>query len=697
MMEARVGRVSSGVRLEGRLVTCLLLIPAMAASEDRWPHKCSEHAANGWCSKKWVNEACPVSCATTTTPPGDQTSCPKHVVNGGCSKNWVKSACPISCAGKCEAFPPLPIWFKDEDRTGFTSALAGVIDSNKEAHAERMILENKSRPFLAYTTPLFPDLDGDGTVEFVNANHAYQDPWCGEVSPTNTSNAIEFDLGACEINRLRPIWLQQAIDDHSAAILDIDRDGFLDMYLNAGGGGGKGVGLLYASTMMWGEEANISTWAVTGGSEAATAAGLANAMGSGRGRSQYWADFNGDGMLDVCLLNKARKDTLDGAHSRILYNNGDRTFTEDPMFAEFVNVGILASSKGVRHGDANDFIVQRSKCMEQLDDDVYSDARIDFCAKRPTHSWAVYRYNKVLQHMELRYDTDSDPTASAHEMYNRALRVQSVEVNADSRMDLLVQTLQGVLFLYTHADQWLFQTGVLYQEHILPPKGYVTGACAVSDFNLDGYPDLIVTYIQRSPMPIEYGEFMTRMYTRDPDATSPPYWVMVQEEQNWPVSQMEVNPTPIEDYTAIDYNNDGYRDVNFVLSQGLYFLTNTFHAADTTCIQPHYLAVVLRAGLDGCHNEYGIGATISLRAAKVGKNGKKEPARWFHQDVSSFSHGTTYRGGATDHRNVFGLGAVGVPKKLRIKWCVAKIPFTLHVIRARLRNIVVFAQHCHCM
>ena len=646
-------------------------------------------------------------------------------------------------------YPSLSTWFKDESSTIYSPSVDKMI---LRSHALRC-REGRcaSRSTYSYNTAIFPDFDGDGTLDFMTNNHGHDFgmPVCAEFGLGG--NPTSLDSTSCAWNRTDDPEGGYQYDDHSTAVLDIDNDGHLDLYMNAGGGSGVGVGTHIGSSLYWGEPApSGSIWAASGGVEAAVSAGLDGGL-IGRGSNQYWADFNGDGLLDVCLINKARKDAIDGAYSKIFYNNGNRTFTEDPVFAEYVSAAILGSSTGVLHGGGTDFIVIRGKCLwPRLNVSEFSTERIAFCAARPQNSWAVYRFSKVTQSMEMVSST-SGSMASRLRGSSTAVKglfsIETADINGDGRMDFLLECHNGIFFLISgDAEAQFFTDGAVVADEIMNPPGWSLSMARLGDFNLDGSPDIMVVYQERRELNHtggQFGPYRTVMYTKDPDATAPPYWMEMQAAGEWPALNTQTlasdelplegdrneyddwyhdahgddddshedadwygdvhggdddshedvnwyhdshgdgdgdtrydgiyNPNglitgtafAIEDVAAVDYNNDGFLDISFVHGANHIYLTNTFVPSGGTCEEPQFLAVVIRSMIE-CGNIYGIGSTVRLSASNMGP--ARDQDHWLYHDVNAFSHGTTTKGGATDHRIIFGLGATGVPNQIRVKW-----------------------------
>jgi len=107
----------------------------------------------------------------------------------------------------------------------------------------------------------------------------------------------------------------------------------------------------------------------------------------------------------------------------------------------------------------------------------------------------------------------------------------------------------------------------------------------------------------------------------------------------------------------IDYNNDGLPDIVIARLSPPYQV----HMTNTNRSRPR-VTLVLRGF--GKVNLYGIGS--ALRLTVYDRARKKRLI--LYRSVNSYSHGSTSKGGATDHRIVFGLGTSKIPIQLEIKW-----------------------------
>ncbi len=145
------------------------------------------------------------------------------------------------------------------------------------------------------------DVDGDGDLDLYSGNHA-------------DNPSLYLNDGRGRLTDVGAVWgIAGTHDAHGAVFVDLDRDGDLDLLEVTGAQSGGGVGANRA-------------WMVDGVSatDAAAALGLQYPLGSGR--MPVPADLDGDGRLDVVLINQVRTDGL-GA-TTLLTAQADGTFEE---------------------------------------------------------------------------------------------------------------------------------------------------------------------------------------------------------------------------------------------------------------------------------------------------------------------------------------------------------------------------------
>jgi len=358
------------------------------------------------------------------------------------------------------------------------------------------------------------------------------------------------------------------------------------------------------------------------------------------------ADFNNDGLLDVLEANEQREDDR-VAPGRLLYNTGRRVFRPDPSFGEYVNVAMYGKDQGGRGAHAGSLIIQRGPCEEEK-----GPQQADFCRGHRSLSWVIYQF--VSRAMGAVYDSidpiDGDPLP--------ARNIQAEALNGDGVMDFRVLAGSIKIYYSSPGRRTLPPNGGPFEEIPAPGEGLELGAAVLQDFDLDGRADIFALYrIDTHPQ-----SYTVAIFSVPPGAAAPSFYTRLRRD---PVPSLAADVhrnTKIKDIAAVDYDNDGFADIVFVLLERprLFHLTNAH--PQSGCPRPAFLAVVLEGDPAKQVNRYGIGSSLAL-AVDDGRTARS-PVR----TVSSYSHGLTNRGGARDHRIVFGLGDGDAPVRLSITW-----------------------------
>ncbi|PZS05080.1 MAG: hypothetical protein DLM70_07165, partial [Chloroflexi bacterium] len=273
----------------------------------------------------------------------------------------------------------------------------------------------------------------------------------------------------------------------SATFVDYDNDGWLDLY----------VGAAYGPNVLYHNNGDGMFTDVT------TRSGLGD---TGRTMSTAWADYNGDGYLDVFVANYSEQaitfnpnDTpgqntrhvmrLPRPQSRLYHNNGDGTFTNvTPQLGYLPTEGLGFSAVWLDYND---------------------DGRPDL--------YVVYDFGSVLQPSTLwRNDGPGGPTGWRFTEVESQMGVDtkmnpmgaaSGDYDNDGWLDLAVSNI-GPNLLY-HNERGRGFREVAQQAHVtyhsqvidnmLDPS--MTWGVSFADFNNDGWLDL---YMVAGPMDYEH-------------------------------------------------------------------------------------------------------------------------------------------------------------------------------------------------
>lgn len=544
-------------------------------------------------------------------------------------------------------------------------------------------------------TPVFQDINGDGLADFFYHNHYQASPekeWDLGISRGGNSwlldeavndSLFEAATSSYIVSTEQPgtPWTRFPADMHNSVILDIDRDGLLDMYITTGGGMGVGHGPTKNPLLLWGEAGEPGAQAkqrFKGGRNVVEAANLQNL--DSRGRFTYFWDFDKDGLLDVVFANDVRVDG-DNRFGYAMRNRGDRSFEPYKGLSEYSSTMVLHDADG--DGRAEELVMQRSRCLPVDGEDGTPAAVPDndywaFCKVRPLGSTAIYKYlNQSLQLISpttsIEADGEREPVRS----------MQTGDFDRDQLADLLLLYPTGISFYFSsRREAGSLPLGV--------PSAYITwnsSECAgrglrVADFNLDGKQDLLIMCNQpgthRLYMQGNKGHFWLRTSLGDIASQDLPLLnhellgdVCATAELEQPVylrgfcslfsggqlAQPQPHPTTYG-VGVVDFDNDGYPDVVLTHDVGaLMMLRNNFAATQGPS---RFLAVRL-VGSES--NEYGIGATVLLQARQMGNNRTTIQLR----EISSANHETDWWG-SKDDRLIFGLGKTGIPTMLTVRW-----------------------------
>lgn len=135
------------------------------------------------------------------------------------------------------------------------------------------------------------DFNNDGYADLWTGNHGFE-----SIGPQLFLN----DRNGTFINIFPELSLDylKTKDLHGAAWADFDNDGDQDLYISVGAGRGKGVGPSTYNVFLVNENGHLIDKAIEYGLE----------FPLSRGRMPLWFDWDGDGLLDILLVNAPRPD-----------------------------------------------------------------------------------------------------------------------------------------------------------------------------------------------------------------------------------------------------------------------------------------------------------------------------------------------------------------------------------------------------
>ena len=207
-------------------------------------------------------------------------------------------------------------------------------------------------------TPYFPDLDGDGILDFFYHNHfrsnlhhewdvglgctteggtpCFESIRADQILTVTEDPAIYADVPVnCEDPQSPHCFVKDGpfpVDAHGVAFVDIDKDGLLDMYISTGADHGTQSGPVYDSFLAWGDQpvavdqksaGKLKQVAhFRGGRDAARKANMHNPGASGR--LAYFVDFDPTARRPRLRQPGARERRLDRARRRRRVGAGGR-------------------------------------------------------------------------------------------------------------------------------------------------------------------------------------------------------------------------------------------------------------------------------------------------------------------------------------------------------------------------------------
>jgi len=149
--------------------------------------------------------------------------------------------------------------------------------------------------------------------------------------------AVEYVVGYAE-HEAHQTYLKEKFDAHGGAVLDLDRDGLLDLYVSQGANWGTDMSYHSENGLFWG----TPDGRLVGGRGTAREAGLL-CLGC-RAYNVAVADVDGDGLLDIISCNRDRNDD-NTIPSRLWLNRptaaSRRNFAYVPQFAVYSSSALM--------------------------------------------------------------------------------------------------------------------------------------------------------------------------------------------------------------------------------------------------------------------------------------------------------------------------------------------------------------------
>jgi len=566
-------------------------------------------------------------------------------------------------------------------------------------------------------TPTFVDFDANGVLDYFYHNHYQGDPakdWDMGLS----SGKCDFSgkepyyesIGADHLLLTEPAdskWKkpETSMDTHGTAILDIDRDGVLDIYIASGGGEGLVGGSAKNAVLLWGhmkEGSRVPNF--QGGRDAAEYANLENP--DSRGRMNYFADVDGDGLLDVFFQNEPRGDNLH-VPGYLMMNKGNRKFERDEHITEYMSTMILTDADG--DGHANEFVVLRRDCVPKpctyggdktcLKLKTNNPEWYDFCREHPEGSTAVYKYSHKAGHLHLISPelVDDNIMTGIHPM-----SVQSGDFDGDAVADLAVLMKDSIKFYYSSKrNPGDLPIGEPSESISWNEQECFADTFRVADLDNDGKQEILVVCFH-----VDGDQPAHKLFTRKLGR-----WMHYSDKigkasmgsfvdsealhaKDWQIESLCKTGTGNSGYKGYlgkicedfhgeqaggthaghtsqprtmglsvdDFNNDGFMDVVVSYDIGRMLMMRNNFKTTTNATENKFLAIKL---VGKTCNQYGIGATVLLTASHMGRNSDKTKVQL--REVYAASHETDWLG-TKDDRIIFGLGPNGVPEKIEVRW-----------------------------
>lgn len=624
--------------------------------------------------------------------------CDKSCKGEGCNYNylwvWSRLLCPLPPPSPPPPPPsppkpphmPSTFTFRDVTARVFNDP---IITSNGHV----------STVYHHYGAPYLMDYDNDGWMDIFATNHVDDRPctkhwdlalnrqgWMerdGEWHETGrvlTSQAL--DQGALqyvefpgERNGTGPAFEPSKFDAHGGGLLDLDRDGIIDLYVAQGANRGTDMSSHSENAVFWGEVDPVGGMQrLVGGRGAAKAAGME--CSGCRAYNVALLDVDHDGLLDIMSLNRDRNDD-NLVPSRLWRNLGGRQFSWLPEVSIFSSRAMMTDFD--QDGLAQELLVPNwipritagQDLLAAWKWDAANGSMLDL-----TPGLEMFPANWWERECSW---PNPDPCHDEREL----ISVVTGDFNGDGLVDYALLTLWGVDFLYSQSGETPAHKSVSDTvEPFILVDGELLEGCAMAvelktaDYNLDGTQDLLILCRFKAHFLTqdESGEWV-RMPGVWGDINDP---LRIWMDNTWldeccedmpscsvrtDIAVFHLDPMCAWNYafggstyfgiTTFDLNNDGHMDL---LPCGL-----KCRIYESVANGNSYIAFKLE-GVSS--NQYGIGATVVLTWSAFAE---AQPQQQF-RELNGASSGTASPWGSADHRLIFGLGETGVPLRVEVRW-----------------------------
>ncbi len=400
---------------------------------------------------------------------------------------------------------------------------------------------HSGKPYFHEAPPTFFHLNSDSTLDYFNSMHGH--PLFNErelsrrleIALSVPINDTDRDRGT--VYSLRQIADHIIIEDdfdellkldlHGCIIVDLDSDGYLDIYITNGGNMGlineKDHPETYDNIILWGEPSKTMIDSETGepitlfrgGRKAALDANIN--MRKGRGRFVSLLDVNHDGLLDLFVA-QDRRLSNDLVPGYLLINQGNRKWKKDASMQEYSRTLMVTDADG--DGFANEIVLNRSFCYPQRNgpdvDPMFEDLGEfpsnvkQFCSTRPVGTTVIFQYNNQTKSMDeiskpfVNFGAEkyAQPTCCPHTSYDGSNDCNAISLESGDFDD---DSLADHIFLYKYKMEFYFSSdqpeegySVLGNPNYVGFKVEFPSYCGsaislrVTDLDNDGHDEIFV-------------------------------------------------------------------------------------------------------------------------------------------------------------------------------------------------------------